>query len=252
MYDFTNYNPSTIITDIENDWTNLETVYKISTDPNDNAYIKHNGKPVIAIYGIGWSGYADMAKVAILIQWFKDRGFTVLIGVNNDWRTNTDANYRLCVAKADIIMPWNVGRYSSTNVGSYCTNNWVPDMTYCNTNDKDYSVCIFPGFSWNNWNGGGYNKIPRNGGQFLWDQLYLAKSNGAEMIYVAMFDEVDESSAIFKVSNNPPPPSGNTRFLTLDADGYPLPSDEYLWLVGQATRGLRDEIPVNATRPVRP
>jgi hypothetical protein len=257
MYDFTNYNPATLINDIKNDWTELENVYGISNDPQDNAYIKHNGKPVIAIYGIGWFGnYADMGRVATLIQWFKDKGFTILIGVNNDWRTNPDTNYQLCVSKADIIMPWNVGRYDNIpggkiDVGPYCTSNWVPDLNWCNTNNKDYSVCIFPGFSWNNWNGDGYNLIPRQGGQFLWDQVYLAKSNGAEMIYVAMFDEVDESTAIFKVSNNPPPPSGNTRFLTLDADGYPLPTDEYLWLVGQATRGLRGEIPVNPTRPAR-
>jgi hypothetical protein len=208
-----------------------------------------------------------MGKVATLIDWFKSRGFTVLIGVNNDWRTNTDVNYRACVAKADIIMPWNVGRYSFTNVAGYCSSNWVPDMTYCNTNNKDYMICIFPGFSWHNWNGGSFNYIPRNGGQFLWDQVYLAKNvAGTSMIYVAMFDEVDESSAIFKVSNNPPPPSGSVQFLTCRQQdvlvpgsnpvsytptGNFLPSDEYLWLVGQATRALRGEIPMTQTRPSR-
>lgn len=248
MYDFTNYNPSTIITDIQNDWTDLENTYKISNDPLDDAYIKHNGKPVIAIYGIGWfGGYADMGKVATIIQWFKDKGFTILIGVNNDWRTNSDSNYQLCISKADIIMPWNVGRYDSTEVSAYCNSNWVPDLNYCSTINKSYMVCIFPGFSWNNWNGGGFNQIPRNGGQFIWDQFYLAKNAGANMIYVAMFDEVDEATAIFKISSNPPPASGNVRFLTLEG----LPNDEYLWLVGQASRGLRGEIPVNRARPAR-
>jgi hypothetical protein len=41
-------------------------------------------------------------------------------------------------------------------------------------------------------------------------------------------------------------------FVTYDIDGYPLPSDEYLWLVGQAGKALRNEIPVTAARPVRP
>ena len=68
------------------------------------------------------------------------------------------------------------------------------------------------------------------------------------MIYQAMFDEVDEGSAIFKVTNNPPPPSGNIQFLTLEG----LPSDEYLWLCGEGTRMLRDEISMDPTRPARP
>jgi hypothetical protein len=256
MYDLTGYTTSSLVSNITSDWINLENNLGITTDPLDQAYIKHNGKPVIAIYGIfgtGVSSYPDPALCATLIQWFKDRGFTVLIGVNNDWRTRTsDTNFQLCVSKADIIMPWDVGRYNSAGVGSFCTSNWVPDLDWCNTNGKEYMICVFPGFSWNNWNGGGYNKIPRNGGQFLWDQYYLAKSIGANMVYQAMFDEVDESTAIFKVSNNPPPPSGGVRFLTLDADGYPLPTDEYLWLVGKGSQGLRGEIPMTSTRPSRP
>ena len=261
MYDLTGYTTSSLVDNITADWIDLENNLGIA-DSLDEAYIKHNGKPVIAIYGIfgtGVTNYPDPALCATLIEWFKDRGFTVMIGVNNDWRTRSDpndpdydANFQLCVSKADIIMPWDVGRYDSGNVGSFCTNNWIPDLNWCNTNNKDYSVCIFPGFSWNNWNGGGFNQIPRNGGQFIWDQLYLAKSNGANMIYVAMFDEVDEGTAIFKVSNDPPPPSGGVEFVTLDVDGYPLPSDEYLWLVGQACRALRGEIPLDPNRPPRP
>ena len=41
-----------------------------------------------------------------------------------------------------------------------------------------------------------------------------------DMAYVAMFDEVDEGTAIFKVTNWPPRPG---RFMTFDG----LPSDWY-------------------------
>jgi hypothetical protein len=131
----------------------------------------------------------------------------------------------------------------------------VPDKTWCNTNGKDYLPVIWPGFSWSNLKKDPtiFNKTPRRGGQLLWDQVKSTISTvGTNMIYVAMFDEVDEGTAIFKVTNNPPKPGGVNMFVTYSMDGYSLPSDEYLWLVGQAARGLRGEIPVNQTRPVRP
>jgi hypothetical protein len=258
MYDLTGYTTSSLVNDITSDWLNLENVLGITTDPLDEAYIKHKGKPVIAIYGIfgtNVSNYPDPALCATLIQWFKDRGFTVLIGVNNDWRTrsdpnspNYDANFRVCVDKADIIMPWNVGRYGNTaGVISKANGDWTNDLQWCNDHGKEYLICVFPGFSWSNWNGGNFDAIPRVGGQFLWDQYYNAQRIGATMIYQAMFDEVDEGTAIFKVSNDPPPPYNGKQFLTLQG----LPSDEYLWLVGQGTRMLRGEIPLTSTRPAR-
>ncbi|NIO62429.1 MAG: hypothetical protein GTN71_17180, partial [Anaerolineae bacterium] len=153
---------------------------------------------------------------------------------------------------ADVISPWLVGVYSNTNgVYTWAVTKGVPDKDWCDSNGKDYLPVMFPGFSWYNLKGGPFNQVPRNGGQFLWDQVYADISTiGANMLYVAMFDEVDEATAIFKVTNDPPvaPPA---QFVTYDIDGYPLPSDEYLWLVGQARRGLRGEIPVNQTRPSR-
>ena len=65
------------------------------------------------------------------------------------------------------------------------------------------------------------------------------------MIYQAMFDEMDEGTAIFKCTGNPP--SGASSFL----DNEGLPTDHYLWLVGQGGRLLRGEIPVDGGLPVR-
>jgi len=66
-----------------------------------------------------------------------------------------------------------------------------------------------------------------------------AKRAGARMIYVAMFDEVDEGTAIFKCANDVPV-TGENRFLTYEG----LPSDFYLNLCGQGGRMLRGELPV--------
>ena len=38
------------------------------------------------------------------------------------------------------------------------------------------------------------NSIPRLKGQFLWSQIVANKKAGADMLYIAMFDEVDEAT----------------------------------------------------------
>jgi hypothetical protein len=66
------------------------------------------------------------------------------------------------------------------------------------------------------------------------------------MIYVAMFDEMDEGTAIFKCTNDVP--EGASRFVTFEG----LPSDHYLWLTGRGRALLRGEIPLTADPPSRP
>ncbi len=105
---------------------------------------------------------------------------------------------------------------------------------------------VFPGFSWHNVNPKApLNQIPRLKGEFLWSQFVAAKTAGAQMIYVAMFDEVDEATAIFKCSNAIP--VGTTSFI--DYEG--LPTDHYLWLTGQGASMLRGQIPAQSNLPKR-
>ena len=66
------------------------------------------------------------------------------------------------------------------------------------------------------------------------------------MVYVAMFDEVDEGTAIFKCTNNPPAGEG-VRFASYEG----LPSDHYLWLSGMGARMIRAELPYTTTMPIR-
>jgi hypothetical protein len=72
------------------------------------------------------------------------------------------------------------------------------------------------------------NAIPHLKGQFLWRQFHNAIAEEVATIYVAMFDEMDEGTCIFKVTDNPP--VGDSPFL----DYEELPSDYYLWLTGRA------------------
>ena len=65
-----------------------------------------------------------------------------------------------------------------------------------------------------------------------------AQGAGAQMIYVAMFDEVDEGTAIFKCTNDVP--VGESKFSTFEG----LPSDAYLKLVGAASKMIRGDAPL--------
>ena len=99
----------------------------------------------------------------------------------------------------------------------------------------DYAPLAFPGFSWKNMNGPKANTIPRERGNFFWKQVAGAKNAGAEMLYVAMFDEMNEGTSIFKCATTDHLPlNGDGSFTGIDAD---LGSDYYLWLTGQAARG---------------
>jgi hypothetical protein len=64
------------------------------------------------------------------------------------------------------------------------------------------------------------------------------------MLYVAMFDEVDEGTAIFKCNPNPPL-SEFDQFLSLQE----TPVDHYLKLVGEASKGMRGEIEIKRQMP---
>jgi hypothetical protein len=82
-----------------------------------------------------------------------------------------------------------------------------------------------------------FNAIPRRGGAFLWEQCVAAKKQGASMLYFAMFDEVDEGTAIFKCTSDTPD-TGELKFLREPS----LPSDHYLKVTAAAGKLLRGEI----------
>ena len=63
------------------------------------------------------------------------------------------------------------------------------------------------------------------------------------MVYQAMFDEVDEGTAIFKCTDDPP--VGDSKFFTYEG----LPSDFYLRLDGNAARMIRGETPLTEQIP---
>lgn len=129
----------------------------------------------------------------------------------------------------------------------------VPDLALTAKNRQMYMPVVFPGFSWHNLKPeAAKNQIPRDRGEFLWRQAYNAKMAGAKMLKIAMFDEVNEGTAIFKVAARRQDAPDHGFWLTLDADGATLPSDWYLRLAGEITRIFHGEIPPRAELPKKP
>jgi len=196
MYDISGYSTNTLVSKLTNDWLYLVNTQQVTNSP---AYLRHNGKPVVAIWGFGFSGRDDTPQHGQqAIDWFKAAGCTVMGGVPSSWRTltgdsDTDPGWSNVFRSFDVISPWAVGRYSNNSgADTFRTDKIVPDLADCTANGIDYLPVIFPGFSWANLKQNGlYNQTPRNGGNFYWRQAYNAVRSGCTMVYGAMFDEVD-------------------------------------------------------------
>jgi hypothetical protein len=248
MYDLSGLGENRVL-EAAQDWRALRTRMRVTEDP---AYLRHRGKPVVAVWGVGFNRGRSYSveECRGLVEFLKKDGCTVMLGVPTGWReltrdSVTNQTLHQVIQLADIVSPWTVGRYHTpAEAARHGQQVWKPDLEWCRARGIDYLPVVHPGFSWFNMMGKAYNKTPRLKGQFLWSQFVAARQAGAGMIYVAMFDEVDEGTAIFKCTNDTP--VGNKeRFLTYEG----LPSDFYLKLTGQGARLLRGEIPMEGGVP---
>jgi hypothetical protein len=256
MYDVSGQSTNTLVNNLTNDWLYLVNTMHIT---NSTRYLYHNGKPVVAIWGFGFNDGGHLAspqQAQTVIDWFKSRGVTVMGGVPTYWRTLqndsfTNTAWTSVYLSFDAISPWAVGRFgNNAGADNYTASITIPDLAECKTNAIDYMPVVFPGFSWHNENGGTLNQIPRNGGSFYWRQVYDSVHAGCNMIYGAMFDEVNEGTAMYKLVPSTAQLPAQGAFLALDADGITLNSDWYLRLANQAGKMLRKEIPLQTTIPI--
>ncbi|RFC48281.1 MAG: hypothetical protein DVB23_000672 [Verrucomicrobia bacterium] len=234
------------------DWKELRTRMQLGTDPNDTSYLRYRGKPLVAVWGIGFNdgrsySLEDCEWFLRLLKQNPDwGGMSLMVGVPYGWRTldrdcAPDPRLHEVLKLADIISPWSVGRYGQiAEVDAIAAPNLRQDLDWCAGRGISYLPVVFPGFSWHNLRGGEapLNAIPRQGGRFLWKQFTTIKGAGAKGAFVAMFDEIDEATAILPCRNVPP--VGASPFVSYEG----VPGDHYLWLCGQGGRLLRDELPL--------
>ena len=272
MYDLSGQREGTLKSVVMEDWKLLHDKMKLGKDENDKSYLRHNGKPVIAVWGIGFNDNRRyslkecMELITFLQEDEKYGGFCVMIGVPTYWRemkidTVNDPYLHEVIKKADIVSPWKVDRYHSSERAIEHLEKYAgADLKWCEENGVEYLPVVFPGFSWKNLMKGRSNNryvtateemkrvsreekyepgiehpISREKGKFLDVQYEYNIKAGSKMIYQAMFDEIDEATAIFKCANDVP--VGASEFVTYEG----LPSDFYLKMVGRWTKTLREK-----------
>ena len=216
----------------------------------------------MSVWGIGFDDGRDytVAECAELMRFLRDNPefgqLTTMAGVPWGWRTLdqdavADPALHEALERVEIVSPWAVGRYDETGAKARIASVHEADTAWCRERGKEYLPVIFPGFSWANLQKmrgeeAKLNQIPRNGGTFFWGQAQERIRLGATMLYVAMFDEMDEATAIFKHATEVP--EGTLGFVNETG----LPSDHYLWLTGEIGRALRQERSPTEALPTRP
>ncbi len=237
-----------------NDWKFLCDQVKVREDAR---YLHHQRKPVVLLWGLGFKDRPWTPEQAEeLIAFFKNDkkyGDVYLIGgVDPYWRTRGGASrpeeaWAKVYRAFDALSPWDAGRYrDDASMDRVRKAVWEGDLAELKNTGKGYMPTAFPGFSWDNLRRAqpGSTQIPRRKGEFYWRQFAIFRALGIRTVFVGMFDEVDEGTAIYKVSNQPPV---GKHFVTYEG----LPADWYLKLTGAATQMIRGDTPLSEKIPAK-
>lgn len=252
MYDISGMNASTWVNDIQSDWCrNVQGTMQLT---GSSAYARHQGKPVVCIWGLGFTDRpGEPSQCLALINWFKGQNIFVIGGVPTYWRegiNDSKADFYNVYVSLDMLSPWLVGRFDDAGADWFRANILEPDKFLLDQFGIVYQPTMFPGFSWANmYPGEPENQIPRLHGDFIWHQAYNMILSGITTSYIAMFDEYDEGTAIAKAAENLSMLPNNQWFLTLDYDGVAVSSDFYLRLAGDITRMMKGQMAAVPTHP---
>jgi hypothetical protein len=212
MYDISGAPPAAFAAQLLSDWTRLVRERGLLADAT---YWRHEGRPVLAIWGLGFTDRPGTPQEALgLIRALRavtPGGLTLIGGIPTHWRglnrdSKPDPTWAEVYRNFDILSPWSVGRYIDEPSWQHHAENVIrPDVTEARRLGKGYLPVIYPGFSFRHGarDPAKFNLIPRRCGAFYWMQAREMRSLGIDMLYTAMFDEVDEATAIFKVVPTP-------------------------------------------------
>ncbi|VDB86560.1 unnamed protein product [Peniophora sp. CBMAI 1063] len=263
MYDLAGVGPDRIERIIRHDWLHLLRDKRVLDSPN---YLYEKGKPVITVWGFGFEfqeGAPEiMRAVTDFIRNSTPGGAYIIGGMPAPWRDMEPWMAPAYMECFDAITPWTVGVYSKReDIDWFAEWRIKRDIEYLETYERetgkhvDYLPTILPGSSGYNTSEGKwvFNGSPRDGGKYLWRQLWQARRHGAKMFYGAMWDEYDEATNYLPIVSQqhqvPIDDQDKFKLRALDVDGYVLPSDWYMRIAGYAAEALKGHYKIGEEFP---
>jgi hypothetical protein len=224
----------------------------VTSDPR---YMHEKGKPVLLIWGFFPDRPASqpdfMNPVIDFLQAPGKYQAVLISGVEPTWRENGTPEFKAMLMRMSGLQPWSVGRrLVDPNTGYWIQNTtlWEGDMAMCKANNVVFQPVfnsgthlsgpppVLPALPW----------VPRRTGNYLWEQFVRAsKFSNINSAFVAMFDEINEGTQIFKVTSKPPV---ERPFLTNDG----ATNDYYLRLVSLGAKMIKSHVPITPVIPISP
>jgi len=196
-YDVSGCPDDKLLESIQKDWKWLIDEFGLK---DDKAYARENGKPVVFVWGMAVGGRNIRPETAEAVFDFlqndpKYGGNYVIGGLPGNWR-KLGPEWQNHIRQQDGALAW-------------MSQSFAEDIKDFKELGVDYFPHVKPGFSWSNLKhiptGANDAFTPREGGEFYERQLVKAAEAGADRLFVGMFDEYDESTAIMPMSDDPPP-----------------------------------------------
>ena len=196
-YDVSGCPDAKLFDTLKRDWIWLVDNFGIQKDPS---YAHEGGKPVVFIWGMPFSDRnISISTANAVVDFFKNDptygGNYVIGGIPNQWR-NMDSSWQDHFKKYNGILEWQ-------------SQNYAEDAADWQKAGIDYYPHVWPGFSWANLKhlptGATEQYAPRDGGRFYEGLFSRAIKAKADRLFVGMFDEYDEGTAIMPMSDDPPP-----------------------------------------------
>ena len=196
-YDISGYPDAKLLETLRTDWRWLMDEFGVRGDAN---YAREGGQPVVFIWGLPFPDRRiSVATANAVVDFFRNDpkygGNYVIGGIPGNWRSLPPA-WQQHLKQYACVLPWMSTSYAENRA----------DFTKLGLSSYAH---VSPGFSWANLKhlpGADLTLAytPREGGRHYWNLWQKAAQAGCERLFVGMFDEYDEGTAILPMSDDVP------------------------------------------------